>query len=194
VGGWQRVIGSNRVFRDNKADISTYCIFDSDYHTVEEKQERLADAKTHGLNLHIWQRKEIENYLIVPAAIYRLVKIKKKNAVVTEEGVKTFIDEQCESWKDDVIDSFATEIKAKDNSKTIKTANQEARRYVNGKWSDEKLYLISGKQLISSLCKWLSESFNVSINRFEIAREMALNEIAPEVVQVITCIENRAEF
>src|SRR5439155_18436202 len=68
-GGWQRVIGSHKVFKDNKTSIITYCIFDSDYHTEEEKIKRLEDAKANEINLHIWSKKEIENYLLVPSAI-----------------------------------------------------------------------------------------------------------------------------
>ena len=77
-GGWQRVIGSNKVFKENKTSIITYCIFDSDFHVEEEKKQRLLDAKSNDINLHIWNKKEIENYLLVPSAICRLIKDKKK--------------------------------------------------------------------------------------------------------------------
>lgn len=77
-GGWQRVIGSNKVFKENKTSIITYCIFDSDFHTEEEKSKRLLDANEHEINLHIWNKKEIENYLLVPSAICRAIKKKEK--------------------------------------------------------------------------------------------------------------------
>jgi hypothetical protein len=193
-GGWQRVIGSNKVFKDNKADVTAYCLFDSDYHTPEEKKERLNDAEKQGINLHIWNKKEIENYLLVPSVIYRVIKSKKKAATITQEDISEFINKQCEELKDDIMDSFAADIKAKDNTKSLKTANQEARKYINSKWETEKVSLAPGKQVVASLCKWLSENYNVSVNRFAIAREMNLSEVAPEVVHVITCIENRVDF
>jgi predicted ATP-binding protein involved in virulence len=193
-GGWQRVIGSNKVLRDTKTNLTAYCLFDSDYHTNEAKEERYDDAKKHGINLHIWNKKEIENYLIVPSAIHRLVTKKKKSIAITEEDIAIYINSLCEELKDEIIDCFATEIKAKDNTKAVKTVNQEARRYINQKWESDKLSLVSGKQIIASLCKWLTETHNISTNKFSIAREITLSELSSEIVHVISCIENRTDF
>lgn len=43
-GGWQRVIGSNMVFKENNLSVKTYCIFDSDYHTHDEIEKRYTVA------------------------------------------------------------------------------------------------------------------------------------------------------
>ena len=42
--GWQRVIGSKLALKNIK-DMSIYCIFDSDYHLEDEKNQRLSEAK-----------------------------------------------------------------------------------------------------------------------------------------------------
>ncbi len=47
-------------------EIRIYCILDSDYHTLAEIQFRLEEARKHQVELHIWQKKEIENYLLIP--------------------------------------------------------------------------------------------------------------------------------
>lgn len=194
-GGWQRVIGSNKVFKDNQTSIKTYCIFDSDYHLESEKKRRLNDAKENEINLHIWAKKEIENYLLVPSAICRLVKHKRKNSVITELSVAAYIREICSSLKDDVIDSFATEIKNQSGgTKEIKTINQEARLYVNERWEKGSSDLVSGKQILAKLFGWISENHKVSINKFALAREISLAEVDPEIIKVITCIENKTAF
>ena len=194
-GGWQRVIGSHKVFKDNKTSLTTYCIFDSDYHTVLDKTERLVEAKKFGINLHIWEKKEIENYLIIPEAIFRYIsKNLKRNINISVQEIISEINSVCEELKDDLIDSFATEIKQKDNSKSIKTANQEARKLVNQNWELNKASLISGKTLLSELSKWSSSKYGVSFNRFAIAREIFFEEVFSEVFNVITAIENRRDF
>ncbi|WP_207421808.1 ATP-dependent nuclease [Desertivirga brevis] len=190
-GGWQRVIGSHKVFKDNQTNISTYCIFDSDYHTIEEQEERIREAEVQGINLHIWKKKEIENYLLVPSAIVRLCRARKKNIELDESSISTAIDVICEQLKDDVIDNFATEISHKDSKKALKSAYQEARLYVNGIWGSDKWSRASGKEILSRLSMWLAENHKVSVSRFAIAREMKLAEISPEVVELITTIENR---
>lgn len=193
-GGWQRVIGSQKVFKENKTSIITYCLFDSDFHTDDEKSKRINDAKENEINLHIWEKKEIENYLLVPKAIYRLIKAKKKQAEITEQQIEDLINIFCEEVKDDVIDSFATEIKKRDNTKDIKTVNQLARKYVNDKWANEKWHLVPGKAIISKLASSISENVKVSLNKFAIAREITLSEIDPEIIKVISCIENKTDF
>ncbi|GAB3026280.1 ATP-binding protein [Niabella terrae] len=193
-GGWQRVIGSNKVFKENKMSLKTYCIFDSDYHTEDEKLKRLSDAKENEINLHIWNKKEIENYLLVPAAIFRLIKAKRKSAEVDEVAVANAIDNFCEELKDDVIDSFATEIRNRDTSKDLKTANQQARKYVNERWNKEKTSLCSGKELLSKLFLWAAETYKASLSKFGVAREINLSEVDSEIIKTITCIENATAF
>lgn len=193
-GGWQRVIGSNKVFKENKTSIITYCIFDSDYHTEEEKVKRLKDAEANEINLHIWCKKEIENYLLIPNAIARHVKSKKKQADLQEKQITAIINNFCEELKDDVIDNFAIEIKNRDNSKDLKTINQQARKYINERWQNESWNLVPGKSIAAKLFSWISETYKVSLNKFSLAREITLSEIDPEIIKVITCIENKTDF
>jgi energy-coupling factor transporter ATP-binding protein EcfA2 len=72
--GWKYVIGSKLFMKNAGGDeIITYCILDSDYYTREQIDARLAEAHEHNIELHIWSGKEIENYLIVPTAIERIM-------------------------------------------------------------------------------------------------------------------------
>jgi AAA15 family ATPase/GTPase len=189
-GGWQRVIGSNKVFSDNKTEIKTYCIFDSDYHTDSEVESRLKEASNIGLNLHIWSKKEIENFLIVPTVIHRIiVQKRRRKKELTLEDLKSQLNIICESFKEGVIDDFATEFQAKDKSIVVKTANQKARDYINSKWEREKIGLIPGKKFISSLSSWTNSEYRVNLNAFKIAREFKKEEIPKEIVKIILTIE-----
>jgi hypothetical protein len=193
-GGWQRVIGSNKVFKENKTSIITYCIFDSDYHTEEEKSKRLVDAKTNEINLHIWSKKEIENFLLVPEAIVRLIKTKKKQVELSPGEIAKVITSFCDDIKDDIIDNYAIEIRNRDTSKDLKTINQLARKYVNERWDECKWNLVSGKTILAKLFNWINDNYKISLNKFALAREIALREIDSEIIKVITCIENKTDF
>lgn len=189
-GGWQRVIGSNKVFTDNDSEIQTYCIFDSDYHTKEEILERIEEAKKIGLNLHIWSRKEIENYLVEPKVILRLINSSKKTKVnINLEDVEAKINCICEDLKSEVIDDFATEFHAKDKGMAVKTANQKAREYINSHWDENKIYLVPGKKLISCISKWTNKDFGLNLNAFKLARSFKKEEIDNEIVNLIQTIE-----
>ena len=189
-GGWQRVIGSNRVFTDNKTEIQTYCIFDSDYHTKSEVEDRLTEASNIGLNLHIWSMKEIENFLINPKVIHRIIFQKGKGIKdLTLEKLSSQLNIICESYKEGVIDDYATEFQAKDKTIVVKTANQKARDYINAIWDSEKFGLIPGKKFISSLSNWTSSEYRVNLNAFKIAREFKKEEIPKEIEELILIIE-----
>ena len=61
-GGWQYAVGSSMLLRSSVSrEITSYCFFDSDFHTPNQIAERKAEAHREGLNLHIWSRKELEN-------------------------------------------------------------------------------------------------------------------------------------
>ena len=73
-GGWHHAIASKLPRRNGEGKpIATYSLFDSDFHTDEEIAERYEEARQNRVYLHVWQRKEIENYLLVPDAISRLI-------------------------------------------------------------------------------------------------------------------------
>ena len=71
-GGWNYAVGSKLLLRNAGGDeIMAYCIFDSDYHLDEDLVARRADSEARGIELHIWRRKEIENYLVTPRTLHR---------------------------------------------------------------------------------------------------------------------------
>ncbi|TSA30088.1 MAG: ATP-dependent endonuclease [Ignavibacteriales bacterium] len=188
-GGWQRVIGSNKVFKDTKLEIKTYCILDSDYHLQEDIEKRYTEANDNSINLHIWSKKEIENYLIIPKAIVKSIKNENQGADVDDDIVCRVIDNIVEEMKQGVTDDYATEISNKDKKLVIKTVNERAREIVYPSWNSNKLSLVPGKKLISKLSKWSQDNFNVSFNAFKLARNISKHEIDNEIVELLNALE-----
>jgi hypothetical protein len=191
-GGWQRVIGSSMTIK-GIGDIKIYCIFDSDYHIDREKEERYSEAQKHNIYLHIWSKKEIENYLIVPSTIFRFIEKKHTMGNPTLKKIEDKINELSSKLKDLVIDSFASEIKKNDKQLDVKTCNTQARTIVNYSWSDihKRLSIVPGDTMISILSGWSKDEFGVSFNKFQIAKELKTEEIDIELKKVINAIENR---
>ncbi len=194
-GGWQRVIGSKNAL-NCAGDISTYCIFDPDYHTEDEKNERLAEAKKEGINLHIWSKKEIENFLIVPSAIFRLIDNNHKKGKPTLELVNQKIETLLEEMKDDIIDCYSSEIHKKNKGLDIPTCNSKARKIVTLNWANtsNKLSIAPGKKMIRTLSNWSKNEFGTSFNMLQIARVLEIGEIDEELTDIISSIEKRGSF
>ena len=73
-GGWRQAITSTKLLINEAGQsINSYCILDSDYHTDNEINERKIESSNNNLYLHVWKMKEIENYLLIPSAIARVI-------------------------------------------------------------------------------------------------------------------------
>lgn len=111
-GGWSFAIGSSMAMKNAvDASIVTYCILDSDYHNNEEIKNRYKDSHDKRVSLHIWQRKEIENYLLVPTALFRIISSGKRSSKsLSIEIICDKLEEIAETFKEDVTDNYANHI------------------------------------------------------------------------------------
>lgn len=193
-GGWQRVIGSHSVVKEQ--NVKTFCIFDSDYHVDSDKRKRYEEAFNYGINLHIWKRKEIENYLLVPNAIFRFIESRKRKGVIKIEILLQKIDEILDDSKEDIIDKIASEIQMANRGQMASTFNKSSREIVEKNWKDRngKLTIVSGKEVIQTLSGWSKENFGISFNKFQIADEIIKSEIDEELLEIVRCIELNQDF
>jgi hypothetical protein len=195
-GGWNYAVGSSMLLQNAGGDdISSYCILDSDYHTPTEIESRMKDAAAKNVRLHIWQRKEIENYLVVPAAIQRAI-ARAANKPPSVDDVTDKILQIANLNRHDVYDNFAESFHNEDRGKGQKTANARARALLDPSWTNggEAHYRVSGKAILSSLSEWSKKEFDVSFGVAAILRELRREDLSPEVVAVISSIDENELF
>ncbi len=196
-GGWSRAVGSKLMLKNaGEESIIIYCILDSDYHTEEEINSRKDEAQKNGISLKIWKRKEIENYLIEPKAIKRIID-RESGDTIDIGMIETKIDSIIESLKDEYLDLLMDKIhiESRRTGKFIEpsTARKKALSELEISWND-KYSIVSGKSLIKKISNWTNDDFNVSLNSNKLAQELTINEIPTELKDVIMCIENKKEF
>lgn len=192
--GWPYAIGSSMLLKNSVGEeIKVYCVLDSDYHTPAEVDDRLRDAATKRVQLYIWRKKEIENYLLVPTAIQRLIAahVPTRLPAPSVEEVRDAMYCIADDLRDVVLDAIANEHWLRNRAGGLTAANREARRLVNPLWPDPtaRLGLVSGKDVLSALSEWSQTNFGVSFGAATIAQELQANEIEPEVVSVLTAVE-----
>lgn len=199
-GGWNFAIGSGEMLENAAGDgIVSYCLLDSDFHSREEIQARLSEAKKKSISLHVWSRKEIENFFLVPSAIQRLIETlieSGKNAPPTVEEVEQAIEDIAEDLREEVVDCLATSIQQADRKITVATANQRARAVIGARWKTQKgrFGVIPGKRAISSVATWAQKKFKVSIGVTAIAHTLRQGEIDEELNDVVSAIEKGIPF
>jgi len=191
-GGWNYAKGSSLLLKETvDKSMKIYCIFDSDYHTPNQIETRKKEARNFNVNIHIWSKKEIENYLINIDAINRIVlrEGNKNMHTYSIDDVKKTLEQIVSEMMDDLIDKIAEEIKVEHRDWGISKLRLTAKSYIKS-----PLDRVGGKDLISKLSKYLQNTYGVSINPKKLADELKINEIDSEIKNVITCIETQINF
>jgi hypothetical protein len=193
-GGWTFALGTSLLAKNAFGeDVIIYCVLDRDYHTDEEITKRYDEARSKGVELHIWSRKEIESYLVFPDAILRIIDSRRarRTEPPTLEVVEHALDEVLDSPKDGIFDSIATAIQAQDRSLTTSSVNKKARTKVEEAWRTraERIAIAPGKTVISRMSEWSQHEFGVSFGPWTIAQEMVALEFDQEVISFLSALE-----
>lgn len=186
-GGWSYVIGSDLFLKNNIGqNIKVYCILDSDYHSTKEILNRYNEAKSKKICLHIWRKKEIENYLIIPSVIQRVIKKQSPKKYPSVENILNTITCLCNKYEDELFDLISEEI-VKGEKIPFCKANKQARSKIKEYKGNNNLQSkISGKKLISELSIWSQTNFNSSLGTNSLLREIKKEEIDNEVFELLT--------
>lgn len=202
MGGWskwQSALQLGPFLRSSGGiSIKPYCILDADYHTQAEKLELYGEAKCADVALHIWRRKEIENYLLVPSAIRRAIKANSRNgqAAPDVDAIAQKLGDVVDSFREDVTLRLATNIQERDRRLALATAMEEARLIVNASWASEGagLPLVSGKLAIEAMKRWCQADYGISFSNVAVAKGLSRAEMPDELVNVVTAIETGTDF
>ena len=187
-GGRQRALAVAEVFNQNRIGIKCYCIFDSDYHLEEDIEERKEEALRRNINLHIWSRKEIENYVIHPAVILRYIQKNKRKGQITEDILSSQIEMIVDSMKDEFIQDVAEEIRMKDKQLSVKSSMAQAKQRVEERLKKNPLSVLPGKTLLKQMSQWSHTLFGVAISATSLVRYFRAEEVPEEIRNTITTI------
>ena len=194
-GGWQYVVGSRLWLKETMKDLAIYCVLDSDYFDEAQKRKRLEEAMERNIRLKIWDRKEVENYLLVPGAIVRVLQQRNPPADAirpTAEGIANQIELIADAMRNDTTSAIAEQIKESDRRLSTKTTFDLAIQRVERAWesTEGKLSVVSGKAVLSKLNEWLQQNFGMSFTNRKLASELTLQEIGAEMRAFLEAFEN----
>lgn len=150
---------------------------------LNKKKEK---AIENHLCLHIWKKKEIENYLLIPKVWFRvtgLAREKYENFLVKFEAL-------VEEEKDNIIDQISQHLKEVYAELDVSACNRQARKEIEMKWKslEEKLSLVPGKKFIKKLNNWMRKEYGVSCSIDRIIKEIRANEVENEMVEVLNLL------
>jgi predicted ATP-dependent endonuclease of OLD family len=192
--GWKHATGYPELLKNAfEENIITYCIFDSDYFTAQAIDERVQEASKKDIKIHIWRKKEMENYFLTPTTVQRIVsrEMRKDVEIPSVEYIDSIINVVVDGMKGETVDNISTCIQQSDRKLVAGTAHRMARQKVESLWGTEdgQRSIVCGKDVISRLSEWAQQNYGVTLNGERILKNMTYQEIDQELKQVITAIE-----
>lgn len=182
-------------------DIKVAVILDKDYRSDEEREQILKDCKSISEYIILHKRKEIENFLLVPAALdraatRRIIDKSKRTGtrVEYENNAAHLLLEFCKQKKSYVTSQFLDFKRRfnKLNTPTLHdaTTTQLALEEMELQWNtkDGRIALIPGKEAVSFINKELQLKYGISITPTLIIDSMQQEEIPQEMISLIDVV------
>ncbi|MDZ4344437.1 MAG: AAA family ATPase [Candidatus Binatia bacterium] len=177
-------------------------IFDRDYRSDEECSKEMSTLKKYCVLARIHDRKELENFLLVPTAIRRAVerRIAERNQRTGSNGALT---ENIGELLSKLTDSVRYKVGAKylarrrpfERSKTPRhdesTIDELLMTEFDAKWGDveQRSLVVPGKDTLASLNGYLQDKYGVTISPSLIIECFKKEEIETEMLTLIDDLE-----
>ena len=190
LGGWSRfneALGAARLFYEQThGEFKTICILDRDYHSDCEIAELYRKAEENHLFLHVWKKKEIENYIVTPESIFRFTGQDKKQYPNFCECLTSELDQ----LKQQSIDGFLDQISQKVRGRAASTNLKEATAEVEKRWKtlEDRLSVCNGKDLISCINRWMERQYHQKLSFKKLLDSLTPEDICNEMKHVILAL------
>lgn len=179
--------------------ILAFAIFDKDYRSAEECELLVEQCKTFGCIAAVLDRKEIENYLLVPKAMDKSIAKRfadrSKHTGVSPlslpPGIESVLEEFCSQKKSYVAAQYISERKRFERrvnpTKSEATVTQEALEEFEAIWStpDGRLRAVPGKDALSFVNGKLQGEHRVSLTPAAIVDALSQADIPPRLKAIL---------
>ncbi|WP_110709724.1 ATP-binding protein [Salinicola sp. CR57] len=177
-------------------------IFDRDYRADDEVKKEKKDFDKFCEFFHIHERKEIENYLLVPSVLEKTIQKRVKDRstrtnkkITFNEDVEQLLAELTQQHKSHVMGQFLTKrsasLKAAEPSLDTATINQRLLDEFEETWSElqNRLKIVPGKKLLAKLNEYLQDKYDVTLSHSAILASMNASDIPGELASLIDQLE-----
>lgn len=180
-------------------ELEAECVFDRDYRSEEESAAFEIRMKNAGMGCQVLERKEIENYLLEPVTIARLINAQiareEQDVSVSPEQVDGMIEEICLEYEAEVFahvlsnaQRFARESKSKEDDSTL---GRSAYKEFQAAWatSEGRLKFCPGKDVLSKLLVMVRDQFGAKLSPLAIARSIKPTEIDASLLELLNRLD-----
>lgn len=167
--------------------IDVCVILDRDYRvdeTVDEVQRSLSQA---GIIAHIWERKELESYVLTPSVVARLSGASVEHITVQLDAIS--LDMSTDVFARLLEERLKSEISGQ---RSLVTVTSEFKMEFDQLWMDPgfRMRVCPPKQMLSQLNGHLQSAGHKPVSSAGLARSHKASEIATELADVLRGIES----
>ncbi len=163
-------------------------LLDRDYHSDGYAESLISDFKATGLACHIWKRKELESYLLVPATIARV-------SGAELEEVELMLSDITESMYEDVLFEHMTAFKSDHPDKRGWSDSRIGKEFawLREVWQSptDRLWRCPAKTVWSQLNGRLQDANHNSASIERVVRSLRAAEVPDEMASFIRGINRR---
>jgi hypothetical protein len=165
--------------------VQVHAILDRDYRPDSACKSVTRRLKSAGVHAHVWRKKELESYLLVPAAMARL-------SGADESWIESELESIAAGHENDVFARFSYERQRLAQHDHRVQALEEAKTEFDAVWKshDERLAMCPPKEIMSHLNKKLQSGGWTTLSFEALAKALAEGEIPSEVTNVLDRIED----
>ena len=193
IGGFSNLEKYNKVaelFSKIDSNISVISVLDRDYYP-ESLFDSRRDETSDVIKLHIWTKKEFENYLLVPEVLFRISKSNDRKNFYKK------LEEICDSFREQTFNKFydktvslGTGYEKELNPKwEASKARDKCEELFYSSWNkglENKISMINGKNLRKKFYEFIKEEYNQDCTNDIVFKEMNEDEIHEDVKNVIS--------
>lgn len=192
-GNWKRLEGlawlNNHLLAGS---IEPLIVVDRDYHSAESVDELKRTLREWGVVGWVWERKELESYLLSPPAIARVSGsseevISTLLAGITLPMYEEVLFQSVACWKQD----FPEDRRLADATVAKKFVDQ-----LRTAWEDppERLWRCPAKECLSALNRLLEEHGARSVSFDGVVRQMQASDVPSELSDLIRLVERKLKY
>ncbi|MGE0374215.1 MAG: ATP-dependent endonuclease [Planctomycetaceae bacterium] len=164
-----------------------FVIADRDYHPDVPALELQLGGPN--LDVHVWRRTEIENYLLNITAIRRLLRQRESEMVLDEQSVQSEFDRLIEVSRpnaDDGLVQAYDEMRRRQQERwDAATMNRKAREFLDEHWDQERLDLADAKDVVlPGIKRWLQKHGISAFSDHKLAETFQYDDLPNEIHDV----------
>lgn len=175
--------------------IQAFVILDGDYRTDSQNAAITQELLKSGVRFHVWDRKEIENYLLSESVVCLGVsqRLRSRQNVISNQAVAPFVQKAfadiAEELRDETFSQMLEQyhLDNRATGRSMATLNFEFTRDFNSSWqsADWRLARISGKSALRLLNQKLQTQFKVAISPTQLASKLDSTSAPAELLRVV---------